>query len=111
MKARLALSAALLASGCLAPVKPAGGDTVRALEDRGALASAVIAEWSRDAALAARHEMEVYGTPDEVRRGRLIWRERKPFKRVAAVDARPDFIEGDELGLLELTVPYPLTDA
>jgi len=111
---RLAAAVALAgaAAGCISPVRgDADADPVQAALNRRALASAVVAEWHDTSALAARRMMQEYGPPDEVRRGRLVWNGNRPWKRTVVRDVAPLYVEGDELGVVEQTVEFPLTAA
>lgn len=102
----------VLSGGCLSRARTApGGDTARATVDRRDLADKVIATWSNVSALAARRTMEEYGVPDEVHYGRLVWNHSGPWKKTTVRDVRPTYVEGDELGIVQQVVDYPLTEA
>ena len=100
----------LAAGGCLSPVRTAPRDEVAgAALDRRALAQATIAQWSVLSAQAARLLLDEYGVPDEVHHDRLIWNNNGVWRRSVVWDARPSYVEGDELGVIEQTIDAPLT--
>lgn len=95
-------------NGCLVPVKGARGDTADDAAGRGFLAEAVVDNWWRTSALAARRTIAQYGVPDEVRPEYLVWRARGPFKRTVVRNVTPPYVSGDELGVVEQTIRYTL---
>lgn len=102
----------LSAGGCLSRAKTSPQtDTAQSALDRRDLTEAVIGTWSNVSMMAARRLMEEYGIPDEVHYGRLVWNHNGPWKRTVVRDQRPSYVEGDELGIVEQTIDYPMTQA
>lgn len=108
--ARLGLVAAtaLGGYGCISPMQTASSDdTRRTVVDRRLVAQAATDHWSSVPALAARRLMEQYGAPDELRLGRMVWNEARPWKRIEVRDLTPRY-GGEEQGVVAQTVVYPL---
>lgn len=100
---------AAITNGCLVPVKSTRGDTAEDAAGRGFLAEAVVANWWRVSALAARRMIEQYGVPDEVRPEYLVWYAKGPWKRTVVRNMTPPYGPADDLGVVEQTIRYPLT--
>ncbi len=111
MKSALLAAAVFLLAGfaCVPRNRHASVDPVRAAADRAALADAVVANWQPQSRLAARKIIEQYGVPDEVRPERLTWTGRGPWASVVVHEMTPPYVQADELGVLEQSVPYPMT--
>lgn len=104
------LGIAVLLPACVSSVrKPSEPDPVQAALNRRALAGTVIGQWHDVSALAARRMIQEYGPPDEVHNGRLVWNDNRPWKRTVVRDVAPLYVEGDELGVIEQTIEFPLT--
>lgn len=99
MKARLfsivALSAALLSSGC-------GEFTGFGGERRLHLAQDIMADWSRSSRVTGAAMIDKYGPPDALARDALGWRERGRWKRIVVRDRDA----AETAGILEQTVEY-----
>lgn len=106
------LFALLLASCSTAvPRSAVPRETAEAAEARRALAEKTVESWGSTSALAARRLIDQYGAPDEVRYGSLVWNGNGPWLRTVARDVRPPYEEPEELGVIEQSVPYPVTPA
>ncbi|MDD5304967.1 MAG: hypothetical protein PHS14_17860, partial [Elusimicrobia bacterium] len=100
---------AAVTNGCLVPVKSTHGDTAEDAAGRGFLAEAVVGNWWRDSASAARRMIEQYGVPDEVRPDHLVWHGRGGWKRTVVRNVTPPYGPADDLPVVEQTIRYPLT--
>lgn len=104
-----AASAAAVVNGCVVPVKNTRGDTAEDAAGRSFLAEAVVANWWRASALAARRLIEQYGVPDEVRPDHIVWHGKGPWKRTVVRNVTPPYGPAEDLGVVEQTLRYPLT--
>jgi hypothetical protein len=101
----------LASSGCVSPVRGGDADPVQAALNRRALAAELVSNWHDTSALAAKRLLQEYGPPDEVHYGRLVWNDNKPWKRTVVRDVTPPYEGGDDLGVIEQTVEFPLSPA
>jgi len=107
--AMLAIAAANIAltNGCLVATKAAHNASDDS-SGRGFLAEAVVENWWKVSALAARRTIAQHGVPDEVRPEYLVWRAKGPFRRVVVRNVTPPYVSGEDLGVVEQTIRYTL---
>lgn len=109
MTTRIASLAACLLTLAAAGCASLQTQVSRTPADRALIAKAVVSDWSNVSALAARRLMAQYGPPDDIRSGYLAWNRKGFWKRIIVWDVAPPYVSGEEVGVIEHTIDYPLT--
>lgn len=104
----------LVGSGCVSSVKTPPEDEsssggVQAKVYRSVMADTVVAHWPPASAQAGRRFIELYGVPDAVRSDQLVWRNIGPWKRIVVREVKPPYARGEDLGVVEQSIDYPIT--
>jgi len=100
-----AMGAAAVAAWFAVCVAPAASPQAR--RER---AEDAIAYWSDSSRLQAARLIEEYGPPDEVRRGRLTWNEKGPWKRTTVWEVSQEYPSNQDGDDLEQVLAYPVPE-